>query len=175
MPATYEPISSTTLTNSTTNTLTFSSIPSTYTDLILVVNGCITVSDNVAGFRVNSDSGTNYSQTGLRGTSSAAVSFRESNQSQLYLGWYPYPRSNAQASVETGNMIVHFMNYANTTTYKSMLVRSNTAYGDSGTNANIALWRSTAAISSITVLLTATGTPYFTSGTMFTLYGVKAA
>lgn len=175
MPGTYEPIATTTLANSTTNTLTFSSIPATYTDLVFTVTGCLTLSDNVAGFRVNGDTGTNYSQTGLRGAGAAGTSFRETSQSQLYLGWYPYPRSNAQGSVETGNMTVHFMNYCNTTTYKGMLVSSSTGYGNSGTTVNSALWRSTSAITSITVLLTTTGTPYFTSGTTFTLYGIKAA
>lgn len=175
MPGTYEPIATTTLANSTTNTLTFSSIPATYTDLVFTVTGCLTLSDNVAGFRVNGDTGTNYSQTGLRGAGATGTSFRETSQSQLYLGWYPYPRSNAQGSVETGNMTVHFMNYCNTTTYKGMLVSSSTGYGNSGTTVNSALWRSTSAITSITVLLTTTGTPYFTSGTTFTLYGIKAA
>jgi hypothetical protein len=65
--------------------------------------------------------------------------------------------------------ILNFQNYSNSTTYKSVLTRVN----NSGfTMAWVNLWRSTAAITSITIY------PYsgtFSSGSTFTLYGISAA
>ena len=63
------------------------------------------------------------------------------------------------------------MNYANTTTYKSIIGRANRA--DSGVDAAVALWRSTAAITRIDIKLKNGGS--FTAGSTFTLYGIAAA
>ena len=60
------------------------------------------------------------------------------------------------------------MNYANTTTYKTVLTRAS-SNGDI-VMANVSTWRSTSAITSL-VYAGAT----FNSGTVFTLYGIKAA
>jgi len=61
MPATYEPIATTTL-GSAAATITFSSIPATYTDLVIVFAGTATANLNPL-MSFNSDSGTNYSTT----------------------------------------------------------------------------------------------------------------
>ena len=74
MPKTYEPIATTTVAT-TGNTVTFSSIPATYTDLILVssarrgING-----SGGAGLlcQFNSDSASNYSYSFGSGDGSAA-------------------------------------------------------------------------------------------------------
>jgi hypothetical protein len=60
------------------------------------------------------------------------------------------------------------MNYSNSTTYKTILGRSNAA--TSGTSAAVGLWRSTSAINSIEI-----GTVSFTAGSTFSLYGIAAA
>ncbi len=83
MPTTYEPIATTTL-GSAAATITFSTIPATYTDLRVVWVGTVTVADS-AGMRFNSDSGTNYSRTVLQGDGSAASSNRSTSQNQIYL------------------------------------------------------------------------------------------
>jgi len=62
------------------------------------------------------------------------------------------------------------MNYANTTTNKTILSRSNAA--DKGVMATVSLWRNTAAINSITLLASANN---FATGSTFSLYGVKNA
>lgn len=59
MALTYEPIATTTI-SSPTSTITFSSIPSSYTDLVVVVTGKITGTTEDAYFRLNNDSGANY-------------------------------------------------------------------------------------------------------------------
>jgi len=66
MPATYDCIATTTLT-STASSVVFSSIPQTYTDLVVVFVGKNTTA-NVAmtgEFDLNSDGGNNYSATHL--------------------------------------------------------------------------------------------------------------
>jgi len=157
MPITYEPIATTTLGTSAAS-VTFSSIPGTYTDLILVVNGTSTAT-NGNEMQFNGDTGNNYSFTLLYGNGSTATSSRNSNISFAYAG-----RTNTNQSVS----ITQIMNYANTTTYKTVLTRAN-SNGDI-VMANVSTWRSTSAITSL-VYAGAT----FNSGTVFTLYGIKAA
>ena len=157
MPITYEPIATNTL-GSSAASVTFSSIPGTYTDLILVVNGTSTAT-NGNEMQFNGDTGNNYSFTLLYGDGSTATSSRNSNISFAYAG-----RTNTNQSVS----ITQIMNYANTTTYKTVLTRAN-SNGDI-VMANVSTWRSTSAITSL-VYAGAT----FNSGTVFTLYGIKAA
>jgi len=162
MPSTYEPIATSTL-GSNASTFTFSSIPSTYTDLVLVI-GAIGTGDLQINGRVNSDTGTNYSTTYLAGNGTSAVSDRQVNANIFGTDYY--------FSVSTlGNTtILQFMNYANTTTYKTILSRSGVA--NKGVMATVSLWRNTAAINA--VILYAAGND-FATGSTFTLYGIKAA
>jgi len=162
MPKTYEPIATQVLESSQAN-ITFSSIPQTYTDLILIVNGRITTSTINPDARVNSDTGTNYSFTEVAGSGSAASSSRSSTINYLRLASFGY-----LDTVYATNLITQFMNYSNTTTYKTIISRGNNA--GNGTSLVANLWRSTAAISSI-VLVTGT----YSAGSTFTLYGIKAA
>ncbi len=165
MPTTYEPIATTTL-GSASNTVTFNSIPSTYTDLILITNAKASGAQDVYS-RLNSDTAGNYSATYLNGTGSTANSGRVSNQSYLILDNYGYlETSDGQV------LIANFMNYANTTTYKTVVTRASNALN--GTTALVGLWRSTSAITSIT-LYCGTASATFSSGSTFTLYGIKAA
>jgi hypothetical protein len=161
MPATYEPIATQTL-GSAVSSVTFSSIPGTYTDLVLVGIFAKTA-DSGSWFRVNNDSGSNYSTTDIRGNGTSAVSGRDSTQT---VGRYFRGLANTTAN----NLIVmNFMNYSNTTTYKTIITRANNT---NGTESNVNLWSSTSAITEIN-LITSTGT--YTSGSVFTLYGIKAA
>lgn len=160
--STYTPIATTNL--SGVNTYTFSSIPSTYTDLVLVMNAKVSANGS-AYARVNGDSGTNYSGTGMRGTGSSAVSYRRTNDASFLLSF------NGITSTANGQWILQFQNYANTTTYKTMLNRFN--WTDSEVIAFAGLWRNTAAINSITTFIDGAGT--FSSGTTVTLYGIAAA
>jgi hypothetical protein len=62
------------------------------------------------------------------------------------------------------------MNYSNTTTFKTMLNRSNVP--STGTGATVGLWRNTAAISSLTIT---SESGNLQSGSTFTLYGILKA
>ena len=165
--STYCPIATTTVSGTSTTTVTFSSIPSTYTDLVLVTNsGSSTASD--LNFELNSNQGNSYSWTTLGGDGSSAYSARYTNQTYSgRLNYVGYQSTNNYSQV----VIAHFMNYANTTTYKTILSRSSNA--SLGTDAVMNLYRSTSAITQIKLLLASNW--YFLSGSTFTLYGITAA
>lgn len=164
MPGTYEPIATTTL-GSAAASYTFTSIPSTYTDLVLIINGGASSATYSFKMQVNADTAANYSDTSLRGNGSAASSGRNSANTSM--------RSEANPTTTlNNNWIANFMNYSNTTTYKTVLVRGNNASAWVTTNVN--LWRSTSAITSIKVFFDASLSNIL-SGTSLTLYGIAAA
>lgn len=144
--------------------VTFSSIPQGYTDLVVVaqVKGATATGDLV--YRFNGDTGSNYSRTALYGTGSAAGSARSSSTTYIS-DYYGYPTTAANATD-----IIHLMNYSNTTTNKTVLARNN---GPDGTEAIVGLWRSTAAITSIEFFITSSASNIAT-GSTFTIYGIAA-
>jgi hypothetical protein len=163
---TYTLIASTTI-NTPTATISFTSIPSTYTDLILIVGSLLQVnSGNGVRIRFNNDTGTNYSVTQILGNGTSVTSARESNSSSGYAGGATYSNTNP------GTAIAHIMDYANTNTYKTILNRGSQAGSDVVLQAG--LWRSTAAINGITLAMGG-GFPSnnIASGT-FKLYGIEA-
>jgi hypothetical protein len=171
--STYSPIATTTL-GSSAASYTFNSIPNTYTDLILVLSGYAITQDNSFLCRVGNgsvDTGNNYSQTAIRGDGSTAASNRFSNVDFMRL------QANGgmgTTSSHIGTYIAHFMNYANTSTYKTVLSRANQSGGAyPAVEAVVNLWRSTSAINIITVF-PFTGASFGT-GTQITLYGIAAA
>ena len=159
MATTYEPIATNTL-GSAAATVTFSSIAGTYTDLVVVTNGSASAnSDFFIAF--NGDTGFNYSSTQLYGTGTVAGSQRDTT----------YPRILIGANYANQVNILQVMNYSNSTTYKTVLSRAN---GPSNVvQAGVGLWRSTSAITSLVLSLNSTNT--FSTGSTFTLYGIKAA
>ena len=169
MPAgsTYTPIATTTA-DGTSNTVTFSSIAGTYTDLVLIGGNVNSASaGNTPFIRFNSDSGTNYSGTILEGNGTSAQSGRRTNNSNGVPIGGTFVGSNSTAY----NFIVSIMNYANTTTYKTTLARYNNSAAE--TEADVGLWRSTAAITSLTIRTD--GGANWSSGSTFTLYGIASA
>jgi len=158
--ATYTPIATTTL-GSAAASYTFSSIPSTYTDLVVVFNGS-TTSGNLVKVQFNGDTtDSNYSSTLMWGTGSAAQSSRYS------VGW-TFVIPDAGSAMQ--NVLVNVNNYSNATTYKTYLARANQP--GASVTAAVGLWRNTAAITSLTLAVSGN---QFTSGSTFTLYGIKAA
>lgn len=164
MPSTYEPIATTTL-GSTASTITFSSIPSTYTDLVLVCNPITNVTTGQLTIRFNGDTGSNYSRLILWSNGSSAGTSVYANESYAYSGFYTTLWSSATTN------IFNILNYSNSSTNKTILGRSSNPSEASIASAN--LWRGTAAISSIELGISVAGT--YSVGSMFTLYGIKAA
>lgn len=166
MAVTYEPIATHTLPSNSFD-YTFTSIPSTYTDLELVINFGQSTADDML-IRVGNgsiDTGSNYSSTTMQGNGSTATSFRYSSNSGIQ------PRVAANPPTSIGAVWrERFMNYSNTTTYKTTLGRLDYANGE--TEAHVGLWRSTSAINQIRIQCF---TYNFLAGSTFTLYGIKAA
>ena len=147
---------------SAASTITFSSIPSTYTDLRVVFTG-----SGTSGFyamRFNGNSSSFYSVTFLVGNGSAAESGNNSSNPYFYLGYNDALSSNMC-------MYTHdIFSYAGST-FKTMLTTESYDKNGSGeVNRTVGLWRSTAAVTSITIMNTA-GTDFLTGSTA-TLYGI---
>jgi hypothetical protein len=164
MPITYTPIATTTLGTAAAN-ITFSSISASYTDLILVIGSLTTSTANQRiRLELNSDTGTNYSNTDLYGTGSAVASTRNTGN--------PYINITMATTSTTvpSTVLSSLQNYSNATTFKTVLSR----YSDSTSqlSATVGLWRSTSAINAIKLFV---GTGNINAGTVATLYGIKAA
>jgi hypothetical protein len=174
MTSTYEKIATQTLT-SATGIVTFSSIPQTYTDLRLIIKGGIADGGFFIGLRAgngNVATGTIYSDTLVK-EETGALSSRYSNKT---LGQFYDQGGNNDISYIA---IADFMNYSNTTTYKTYLSRNGSASsGFSGVV--VGLIASTAAINIIEISECGMGGSGFfnygnmLSGSTFTLYGIKA-
>lgn len=168
MAITYEPIATQTLSSNQTSVI-FSSIPQTYTDLILV---CGSLGMNTVGsagrLRFNSDSGTNYSSTWMVADGTSTLSSRDSSQTSMrIIGAYTGPNTS---NAETYTFSIQ--NYTNTTTYKTVIGRGSAPSKE--VYSIVGLWRSTSAITSMTIV-SYNGTDSFLTGSTFTLYGIKAA
>ena len=164
--ATYTPIATTTL-GSAQATVTLSSIPSTYTDLVLIISTRFAGGGGASAIlaQFNSDSGSNYSQTQLSANGSTASSFRGTSTTTAAFGIAP------DTANEFATSIIQLQNYSNTTTYKTSLVRTNIA--SDRVRFIVNLWSSTSAINSI--YLQNNGATNFVAGSTFTLYGISSA
>lgn len=167
MTVTYSTIATTTIGSNAT--ITFSSIPSTYTDLRLIINGGITTDYWDFAIRYNGDSGTNYSQTSLVGDGSTAGSNRTTSATKIV----------SVTALRNNDLnaycIFDIMNYSNTTTFKTCLNRNGNAIYN-GTAAIAGIWRSTSAINEIYIYARTSndGVAHLFAGTTATLYGIKA-
>jgi hypothetical protein len=159
--------------NGSSSTLSFTSIPSTYTHLqirsINRDNRAVTVSSGYLTF--NSDTASNYAAHYLSGSGSAASSGAASSTTPSNATAFWTPGSSAGASMYGGS-IIDILDYANTSKYKTTRVLSGTDQNGVG---NIGLfsvlWQSTAAISTIAIT-SGTGTAW-DANSSFALYGIK--
>jgi hypothetical protein len=130
-----------------------------YTDLVMIMNGSLT-GNGAVYCEFNGDTGSNYSSTYIQGQSGSASSGRDT---RLFL--FGFLNSGSGPNVGIAN----FQSYANSTTFKTVLSRANDAFT---VNANVGLWRNTAAITSIALKTSANN---FATGTTFTIYGIANA
>lgn len=157
---TYVAIATQTLISNTA-TVTFSSIPSTYTDLVLVAVVKNSSTLNNGRFFFNNDTSALYSGTYLQGNGSAASTGRVSNVNSCYTPEI----STTDWTIITANI----MNYSNTTTFKSTIIRGGTA--SDRTAEWVDLYRSTNAISRLDF---ETFGGNLVAGSTFSLYGITA-
>ena len=163
--ATYVPLATQTL-GSAAGSITFSSIPSGYTDLRIVTN-LLTIKVPVLTF--NGDTGSNYSNTYLLGNSGSATSSNNINVN--------YVNTTLADGGSAGPSLLTFDIFSYTAgVYKTLLTTSADDYNGTaakGVSIVAATWRSTAAITSVTITC---GTPGFTgtfsAGSTATLWGI---
>jgi hypothetical protein len=169
MPATYEPIATSTL-GSAAASFTFSAIPATYTDLRLIVYGIpANATAQYPVLRFNGDTGTNYSRVTLLGTGAVASTGRNNTQSYVDITYTDFITSGHPMMWQ-----VDVFSYA-ASVNKTCLVTNSADQNGSGSVLKVTgLWRNTAAITSITITSTG-GANAFATNSMATLYGIKAA
>jgi hypothetical protein len=161
--ATYDSIFSYTLPGSAASVTLGSggtgTIPSTYTDLVLVMDGNLTTGGTGSStLKFNSDSGTNYSMQRLitEGTIFANADGTSNSTGILY----------ADLSSAKFTVIINIMDYTNTNTSKTTLSHCQQTY----MGHYVGRWNNTAVINAITLVASSS----FASGTTFSLYGIKA-
>lgn len=147
---------------SAASSVTFSSIPATFRDLVVVVNGA--ASNNLTPrIRLNSDSGSNYSYVLMGGDGSGPFSATATDTSA---------RAGANTTTN-GNRVFQtyqLMDYSATDKHKTILARANEENA-AGTWAVANRWANTAAVTTVQVFTTANN---FASGATFALYGIAS-
>lgn len=159
--ATYTPLATRTLTGNTAS-VTFSNIPNTYKDLVLILSLTPLTAGSEIKVNYNGDTGTNYPTVRMYGSGSGSGASNTQNEAFIDIGYYD---TNA-----VGVTILQIFDYSATDKHKTSLIRWN---GNGGTanyvGANANRWANTAAINQIAV---APRSSSFTSGTVLSLYGI---
>ena len=166
MPATYVNLSSTTL-GANQNTITFSSIPATYTDLVLRCSTRESSDPAQTNFTFNGLSTSIYSWTNVYGTGNQVFSVLQSPYELMYI-------SDGQNSSYTANSFSNFEIYI--PSYASNRAKPFSSFSVTEQNATYSVqsifaqnFGSTAAINSISI----TARINFVAGSSFYLYGIK--
>ena len=171
MANTFELIQSYTVGSGGQSTIDFTAIPSTWTDLCLVLSLRVTRAASVStiGLTVNSSS-SGYSQKVLSGDGSTTSS--DGGSGLVRIADLTVPANNATAST-FGNQMIYFANYA-TSNNKSISADSVSEQSGTTAYANLVagLWANSAAISSIS-LNEPNGSSNFAQYSTAYLYGVN--
>jgi len=169
---TFESISTTTLSTSTA-TITFSSIPATYTHLQIrgiARTDRAAAKQDAARIRFNSDTGSNYALHYLLGDGISASAGASTSITSTFSDGFTCA---GVASSIFGVAVIDILDYKNTNKYKTM--RSLSAWDDNGDGRvwlESGLWQNTSAISTIT--FTPNAGSNFVQYTQFALYGIKS-
>ena len=165
----YESIATTTVGSGGTATITFSSIPATYTHLQIRIMARLSTTTSGGRVTFNSDTAANYSRHYLYGTGATTAAGGNANASNIDI--VQATLSSATANI-FGVNVIDILDYANTNKYKTL--RALTGLDINAAGGEISLWsgnwRNTAAISTITVV---PQTGSFVEYSSFALYGIK--
>lgn len=159
-------IASTTL-STASSTVTFSSIPATYTHLQIRAMAKVTgTSTPSVAIKFNSDAGANYRNHYLYGDGSSVVAGTAASGNAAVIA------SDFEGANVFGIVVLDILDYANTNKYKvtrSLSGKDNN--GDGWVILRSVLWTNSSAISQID--LTDAGGQNFKTYSSFALYGVK--
>jgi hypothetical protein len=165
-PTSYESIATTTVGSGGTATITFSSIPSTYTHLQVRFSQLSGTSVTDIRVQFNSDTGNNYSRHYIYGDGAATAAGGASSGAFAFGG---LTGNTTSPSVS----VIDILDYKNTN--KNKTVRTLTGWDNNGSGyvqLQSGAWLNTAAITSITIFSSSTNMNQYSS---FALYGIKGA
>jgi hypothetical protein len=171
MPTTFTKIAAVTVGSGGAANIEFTSIPSTYTDLVIKLSARTNRSaiEEAIDIQFNSSGGTAYSSRRLYGTGSVAAS--DSGSSQAFTEFYSVNGGTSTGST-FGNAEIYIPNYAgsNNKSLSTDAVTENNATAVT-TGLQAGLWANSAAITSIKLTPASAGSlqQYSTA----TLYGIK--
>ena len=166
----YESIATTTVGFGGTATITFSSIPSTYTHLQLrgIVRGTNAANEVGVYLRINSDSGTNYSNHFLAGNGTSASAGAYTSETRFIFGQVA---ASTSTSSTFGVAVLDILDYTNTNKYKTGRSLTGTDRNGGGTIVLYSsLWMNTNAVTDLSLNCTAGN---FEQYSQFALYGIK--
>lgn len=171
MPVTYKLIETVTVGAGGSAGITFSSIPQTYTDLVLFTSFRLSASGiEAVDFTLNSSTGANYNWRYVQGAGSSGIN-AGSGTSQTGFTEAMLTDGNTSTTSVFSNSMMYVANYSSTSTSKSLYIddveeeNSATAY----MRFTAGLWAQTAAISSIQI----TASSNFAQHSSASLYGIK--
>jgi hypothetical protein len=164
-PNSYESIQSFTL-GSSSSTVTFSSIPSTYKHLQLRIAAFTASSAGSISFRFNSDTSASYTYHRLIGNGSSASASSATTSGRTLATII------AAGTTAPSPAVVDILDYTNTNKYTTVRALCGYDYNGSGEVALYSnLWTNTAAITSIDVIVE--GGASYAANSSFALYGIK--
>jgi hypothetical protein len=172
--ATYTLISSNVLTSSAAS-VTFSSIPATYTDLVVRISARTdraATSDSIK-MTINSDNITIYSFTRLRGDGTSATSNRNTGNTYVSVENTDGNTATSNTFDSTEIYIPSYLSTANKPISSVIMREDNSTAATTYNSLQAHLYTNTTAITSL-VFAPSTG-PNWVSGSSFYLYGISNA
>ena len=156
---TYTALATTTLASATTS-LTFSSIPATYRDLVVVV-AQTTNTGSYSQMRLNGDTGANYPYVVMY--TDPTIQTTSGTYNQFYGAWILTDGGTL------ANGIWQIMDYSATDKHKTVLARFNyTKSASLVVEAAAGRWANTSAVTSATIFGS------FAAGSVFSIYGIAS-
>ena len=168
VPIAYAPLSSSGL-------FVFTNIPQNYQDLRIVafLRSNASSTTDQAAFWFGNYGANIYGETYLLGDGSSASSSRGSTQA-VFTNSAIIPAATSTSGVY-GSVTIDILNYANTSTYKTVITRTAADTNGSGsTRLAVGSYQSTSAISSkITIVANTATSQFFASGSSVAIYGIR--
>lgn len=151
-------------------TITFNNIPQTYTDLKIVVSGRggQAAVYQQTYWRINGDTGSNYSATSIQGTGAGTASYRESSQTRGSLGLLNGSTATASSFGINEMWIYSYANSMNKQVINEYVTETNSATAYQGIESG--LYRSNTPVTSFEIN---TFGAAIAANTTVTLYGIS--
>lgn len=159
---TYTPLATVTLVSAAAS-VTFSSIPATYRDLIIVTDTLNSTGSENFKMRLNSDSGGNYLMAAMRGNGSTASASNITSTAAFL------DNEAFGDAANRHNHIIQLLDYSATDKHKASLSRAYS--GNRAVDAIAIRWSNTSAITTIRLFYEVGN---INSGSRFDLYGIAS-